>query len=320
MVSEEAKKKVRILAFWEKHGLEATLDAYDVKKRTLYMWKSLLKRSEGRPEILNNKSRAPRHRRRREWHPDVITEIKRVRKAYPNLGKEKIFVHLHAFCTERNLRCPKSRTIGRIIFDAPGKMRIFPKKVHHDGKIFQKKPLQTLRKPKGFKAEHPGHCVALDTIEIILWGKRIYIITMIDLYSRYALAHVTTSHASLAAKEFFDRIKTIFPYEIMHVLTDNGSEFMKHFDEELRRLCLTHWRTYPRTPKMNAHCERFNRTIQEEFLIHHTHLLSDPPRCNQELDTWLLWYNEVRPHWGLDLQSPMQFIHEYEKTVNECKM
>lgn len=320
MVSEAAKQKLRILVFWEKHGLEATLDAHGVKERTLYDWKKKLRESEGKPEALNDKSRAPKHTRTRSWHPDVLEEVRRIRKMHPNLGKEKVFVHLQAFCRNANLACPKARTIGRLIADAPDKMRTFPQKVRHDGTIMRKKRGQILRKPKKFKAEYPGHCIALDTIEIHLWGRRIYVITMVDLFSRFALAHVTTSHASQAARDFFQKIQTLFPYKITHVLTDNGSEFMKHFDEELRSMCLIHWRTYPKTPKMNAHCERFNRTIQEEFLMFHPHLLGDPPRCNTELSSWLSWYNEERPHWGLHLKTPLQIMREYDKLTHECKM
>ncbi|MBI5153430.1 MAG: DDE-type integrase/transposase/recombinase [Parcubacteria group bacterium] len=65
----------------------------------------------------------------------------------------------------------------------------------------------------------------------------------------------------------------VFPFPITFVLTDNGSEFKKHFDIALRELHLTHYHTYPRTPKMNAHIERFNRTIQEEFAMYHDGLL-----------------------------------------------
>jgi transposase InsO family protein len=56
---------------------------------------------------------------------------------------------------------------------------------------------------------------------------------------------------------------------------------MKHFSEELKRLHLTHYHTYPKTPKMNAHCERFNRTVQEEFADFHTQDLLTPVVFNR---------------------------------------
>ena len=143
-------------------------------------------------------------------------------------------------------------------------------------------------------------------------------ITFTDVYSRFSLAWATRSHASLAAKEFFDLVTLLFPHRLEHVLTDNGSEFMKHFDEELRRLHQTHWHTYPRTPKMNAHDERFNRTIQEEFVDYHETELLNPDVFNRKLIEWLLWYNGERPHWALDLKSPIQFL--IEQNPEECNM
>jgi transposase InsO family protein len=60
---------------------------------------------------------------------------------------------------------------------------------------------------------------------------------------------------------------------------------------------------------MNAHCERFNRTVQEEFVDYHEDLLfTDLGAFNDKLMDWLLWYNGERPHWALQLQSPLQFI------------
>ncbi len=77
------------------------------------------------------------------------------------------------------------------------------------------------------------------------------------------------SHGSEAAKQFFQIISGVFPYRLEHVLTDNGSEFMGHFDQELRGLHKVHWHTDPKTSRMNAHVERFTRTLEEEFLNYH---------------------------------------------------
>jgi transposase InsO family protein len=197
-------------------------------------------------------------------------------------------------------------------------MRVFPIKVRHNGQLVPRKRAKKARKPKNFVATHSGHCGAFDTVERFVHGARRYVITFTDVYSRFSLAWATRSHASLAAKEFFDLVTLLFPHRLEHVLTDNGSEFMKHFDEELRRLHKTHWHTYPRTPKMNAHDERFNRTIQEEFVDYHESELLNPDLFNQKLIEWLLWYNGERPHWALNLKSPIQFL--IEQNPEECNM
>jgi transposase InsO family protein len=84
-----------------------------------------------------------------------------------------------------------------------------------------------------------------------------------------------------AASHFLHLVSFVFPYNIENVLTDNGSEFKKHFHNSLAQQ-QTHWFTYPKTPKMNAHCERFNRTLQEEFVDYHRTDLIDLNSFNQK--------------------------------------
>ncbi|MGH8712528.1 MAG: DDE-type integrase/transposase/recombinase, partial [Casimicrobiaceae bacterium] len=103
---------------------------------------------------------------------------------------------------------------------------------------------------------------ALASIELRTEGQRRYIITCTDRHSHFAWAWATRSHASTAATQFFRLSQAVFPFAIESVLTDNGSEFQRYFAAELARLLCTHWHTFPQTPRMNAHCERFNRTVQ----------------------------------------------------------
>lgn len=317
MVSEKGKHKARVLSFWAKHGLEATEEAFGIRRRTLYYWRSQLMKGGGKLEALNEGSKAPHRRRKRSWPQVVTSEIRRLRTVHPNLSKEKLYPFLKAFCDAKGLCSPKTKTIGGIIADAPDKMRTVPMKIRPNGQRVRKKVKQE-RKPKGFKANSAGHCGAFDTVEMFLDGLRRYVITFTDLYSRFSFAWATKSHGSEAAKEFFNIVRDVFPYPLQYVLTDNGSEFMRHFDQELRRLHHTHWHTYPKTPKMNAHAERFNRTIEEEFIDYHEDLLVEPQAFNRELIPWLLWYNGERPHWGLKHKSPVQFL--MEQNPKECKM
>jgi transposase InsO family protein len=310
MVSEKAKERTRVLAFWERHGLEATMEAFQVSRRTIFRWREKLKEGGGKFESLNEQSRQPKHLRKREWPEGIKTEIKRLRNEHPNLGKEKIKKLLERFCDTKDM----------------GGLRIFPTKVHHNGQIVPRKRASRPRKPKDFRAEYPGHCGAFDTIEKIIHGSRRYVLTFTDIYSRFSVAWATTSHASMAAKEFFDVVRFLFPFELKYILTDNGSEFMKHFDDQIRELHKEHWHTYPKTPKMNAHAERFNRTIQEEYLDYHEGELLNPDHFNIGLMKHLLWHNTERPHHSINLQSPAEYIKKFQgQSLNtfpqqECQM
>ncbi len=215
---------------------------------------------------------------------------------------------LLGYCKRNQLECPSITTIGRLIKDQGG-LRTFPQKISHFGKIKPIKRRKRLRKPKNLQIKYPGHVVALDTIEEHLDGNRRYIITFEDIYTRFGFAWPTKSHASRAAAEFFDLCLRVFPFPIKFVLTDNGSEFAKDFSQKLKELHLTHYHTYPKTPKMNAHCERFNRTVQEEFSNYHKKELLDPEIFNQKILDYLLFYNTERVHNAFQNQmSPLQFI------------
>ena len=72
MVTEKALHRIRVLAFWERHGLGATMEAFSVKRRTLFLWKKKLKDGVGKPEVLNDGSRVPKKRRRRMWPKEVL--------------------------------------------------------------------------------------------------------------------------------------------------------------------------------------------------------------------------------------------------------
>jgi putative transposase len=324
MITKKALEKARILAFWEKFGLEAAMAAFGKKKRILYLWKSQLLRGSGKLEALNEKSRAPKIKRRRLWADEIKAALKRLREDHPNLGKDKLYPELLGFCAANGLKCPSITTIGRLIGDLGG-LRTFPQKIDHFGRIVKSKPKKVLRKPKYFKAEYPGHMVAFDTIELVIFKKKYYIITCEDIYTRMAFAWATTSHASLAAGEFFAKVIKLFPFPIANILIDNGSEFKKHFSQALQELCLRHYRTYPKCPKMNSHLERFNRTIQEEFANYHTGALLFIDNFNRLLIDWLDWYNTRRVHCAFNNKlSPLQFamslkVQELTQMPQECK-
>ena len=308
MITQKALHKTKILVFWQKHGLEATLDAFPVKRRTLFNWQSRFKSGGLKPEALNDKSKAPKTKRKRLWLPAIIEEIKRLRWEHPNLGKSKLYSELLEFCQDKNLKCPQISTIGRLIKDMGG-LRMHPQKVSHFGKVKLIKRNKVVRKPKNFVAKYPGHLVALDSIVKNIKGTRRYIITFEDVYTRFGFAWGTKSHASQAAKEFFELCLKIFPFPIDFVLTDNGSEFAKEFSKKLRELHFVHYHTYPRTPKMNAHLERFNRTIQDEFVDYHQDDLLIPEVFNTKLLDYLTWYNTKRVHCAFQNKlSPLQFI------------
>ncbi len=146
--------------------------------------------------------------------------------------------------------------------------------------------------------------------------------TMIDSNSRIAFAvTIPTKHTTHTAKvlaALIDGVTNDTNDNKFSILSDNGSEFMKDFDKLLQNRNLTHYWTYPRSPKMNAHNERFNRTIQEQFVDYNDDLLfSDIDLFNQKMADWLIGYNTEIPHHSLKMKTPVQYLIE---TNPQCYM
>ena len=319
MITEETKRRVKILVFWQKHGTEATKDAFQISRRTLFDWKKRLELGKGRLEFLTPKNKAPIKKRRRIWDPRLLEEIKRLRAEHPNLGAEKLYPLLLDFAdVEAIISCPKSSTIERLIQDLGG-LRTKPQKITGTGRIVRVNRAKVLRKPKNFQAFYPGHCLALDTVEKQRNGRRVYILTVIDLFTRTSFAIATKSHSSKTFAHFFYLVMQLFPYEITNVLTDNGSEFKKCLTILLSDKGITHYHTYPKTPKMNAHSESFNGTIQEEFVDYHLNLLfDDTDQFNEKLKEYLTFYNTKRVHWAFKNKlAPLEVLANSDYYLNQ---
>ena len=109
---------------------------------------------------------------------------------------------------------------------------------------------------------------------------------------------------------------SLFPKPPDIVLSDNGREFEAGFAEALAERGIRRWYTYPKTPKMNAHAERFNRTLQESFVDDHEDLLfTDLALFNRKPTEWLVFTNTERPHQGLDQQSPLSFTRNNQNGI-----
>ncbi len=325
MITEEAKRRYKILIHWDKYGIDSTKDAFNVSERTLWYWRKKLNDSNGKIESLNPNKRIPKNKRKRVWDIRIIKEITRLRTIYPNLGAKKIYPLLLSFAIDNSIdKCPKSITIERLIKDLGG-LKITPNKVSHFGKIKKMNRQKVLRKPKDLNPSYPGHVIAMDTVEKQKNGKRMYILTAIDIYTRTTFAIATKSHSSQTFAYFFYLIMKMFPYDIKNVLTDNGSEFKKYLNNLLKENNIVHYHTYPKTPKMNAHCESFNGTIQDEFVDYNINtLFTDTLSFNNKLNEYLLFYNTKRVHYAFkNKKTPIDVLMEseyYNSNLSpECK-
>ncbi len=154
--------------------------------------------------------------------------------------------------------------------------------------------------------ENPGDLVELDTIHLMKTPtERIYIFTLIDVYSRWTYARAYERANTKSALNFLARARMASSFSFLHIQSDHGPEFSTHFTE---RSGLPHRHSRVRTPNDNAHVERFNRTLQEECLDGVPRTL---PALNRALAIYLPYYNTKRLHFGLNLKTPAQVIPSY---------
>jgi transposase InsO family protein len=316
MIKAEALKRAKILTFWQEYGLQATIDAYGVKRSTLYLWKKNLVESKGKLESLNNKSRRPKTVRKRRIIDTVEEHIIQLRKDHPKLGKEKISKLLIDFCYKNNIEYEYSAsTVGRILTNLKER-RLLPKYIKLSiqggtGNLIERK---TTRKQKKLRIKHSQskkhhNLVQVDTIIYFINGIKRYIVTAINPRTDFAFALAYKSHSSANTRDFFIKLQEVSPFHITHVQTDNGSEFDKYFGEYMIKQKIVHYHNYPRCPKMNCFVERFNRSLKEEFANYNKNTLAyDLDLFNRKMIDYLLWYNCYRPHHSLNLESPLQFI------------
>lgn len=309
----EVERRLKILRFWQEHGTKATADAFDVSRRTLFRWQAALEGSQGRLDSLDPQFTIPKGRRKRNVIPEVERLIVAERTSHPRYGKKK----LQVFLKEAGYDLSESY-VGRVIHDLKER-NLLPRGKHLSffAKTGKHHEIQKPRRKKLRRVHKKG--MELDTIVRFTDGIKRYILTAIDVERKFAFALVYTNHSSVSAADFLKRVMEVCPFPIEELQTDNGSEFALYFEQACTSLGLTHFHTYPRSPKMNPFIERFNRTLSEDFIMQNRSLLRDDMWAfNQQMMDWLLWYNTRRPHESLGLISPLQYIVS-TLTAEECQ-
>jgi transposase InsO family protein len=153
----------------------------------------------------------------------------------------------------------------------------------------------------------PGILVEIDTIHVGAPDDRLYLYTLIDVCSRWSYAIPSLRIGTHHSLRFVDKAKIISPFDFQTLQSDHGSEFSKWFTKRITERGMAHRHSRVRTPNDNAHLERFNRTIQDECV---NRLPRNLRVWEKEIPEYLDWYNERRPHLGLELKTPIQKIAE----------
>ncbi len=300
-VSDVAQFRYHVICHYYKYGIQSTLEAFRLKKTTFHTSKKTYEKSGRRISSLIPHQTRPMTVRKMETDWRIVELIKQLRKEHGNVGQNIIKPFVDAYAKELGIKSIGLTTIGKVI---KRRHLTFEKKVYPQKQANKFKKLRVRKSPK---VRTPGF-VEMDSVVVYINYEKHLFMNVIDVFTKVALAVYVQDLSSATAKKVFKVFQQQNPTPIHTVQTDNGSEFLKSFHAYLEEQQIKHQFIYPRMPKINSFIERFNRTIQEEFILRNDEIYYDQKAFAQKLTKYLYWYNYQRPHASLRYMPPMSFI------------
>lgn len=300
----DAKQRLKWMDHYTSHGENASLTCryFGISRQTFYRWK---RRYNPRDlSTLESKSHVPQRRRQPTWGPELAQAALRLREEYPRWGKDKLAVLMHQGGWQVS-----TSMVGRILasLKARGVLREPPRNGISARKRQHPRPY-AIRKPKEYRPCHPGDLVEVDTLDVRpLPGKVLKHFTARDVVSRWDVVEVHTRATASLAAGFLDTLQQRMPFPIKAIQVDGGSEFQASFEQACQERGFHLFVLPPRSPKLNGHVERAQRTHTEEFYELYGGDLEIAP-LNLALQQWERVYNHVRPHQALAYLTPNQFL------------
>ena len=297
-------------------------------------------RDEGGIEALLDKNRKkPNFKNRVD--ETIERQVKEIAIEYPAFGQVRasnelrrkgIFVSpsgVRSIWLRNNLSCLKQR------------LRTLEKKSAQEGILLTESQIAALEKKKDddladgeIETFHPGYLGSQDTFYVgCLKGVgRIYQQTFVDTYCKVAFAKLYTTKTPITSADILnDKVLPLFEEHnmgVLRILTDRGTEYCGKPDSHDYQLYLAvndidHTKTKARSPKTNGICERFHKTILQEFyqVAFRKKIYDSLEELQKDLDIWIDYYNNERTHQGKVCggRTPMQTFLE-GKTIWQQKV
>jgi transposase InsO family protein len=305
-VSPAAKTRGRWFDHYAAHqNVSFTCRHFGISRETFYYWRRRYDPAD--LQTLETRSSRPRVPRARTWTEAQVQAVQRLREEHPRWGKDK----LQRLLQQEGIALSVSM-VGRILSSLRARGQLLEPR----GRISARKRSlprpYAQRKPKDYTPSAPGDLVEVDTLDVRPCpGTSLKQFTAIDVVGRHCvleLASAATATLATRVLDAFDR----FPFPVRAIQIDGGSEFKGAFEAACQERELPLYVLPPRSPKLNGHVERSQRTHTEEFW----ECTPTPPQLaalRPALRAWEQVYNTVRPHQALGYLTPQQFWEAYQR-------
>lgn len=131
---------------------------------------------------------------------------------------------------------------------------------------------------------------------------------IIDIFSRYKDAVILNQLDQDGSIIALTKILSRLPFKPIFLQTDNGLEFQERFHEIVKAKGLKHHYVHKNTPNENAVIERSFRTDEDEFFFFKYKGAKDYDDLREQFSSFLRFYNQERPHLGINLQTPLEVV------------
>lgn len=303
---------------------------------TFYRYQNA-KQEGGVEALFEANRRKPNVRNRVEQH--IEDAVCKMALDQPAFGQTRVSNELRKeglFISPAGVRCVWMR---HDLESFKKRLKALEAKVAEEGILLTEAQLAALEKKKEddivhgeIETHHPGYLGSQDTFYVgTLKGVgRIYQQTFVDTYSKWAAAKLYTTKTPITGADLLnDKVLPVFAEQgmsVIRILTDRGTEYCGKLETHDYQLYLAlndieHTKTKAFHPQTNGICERFHKTILDEFyrVTFRRKLYSTLEELQADLDDWIRYYNHDRTHQGKVCcgRTPMQTMMDGKEAYDE---
>lgn len=310
------QNKIGLLRLAEELGnVSRACKVMGVSRDTFYRYQELVE--EGGVENLIEKTRRKPNLKNRidEQSEQAVTAFALEYPAYGQVRASNELRKRGVFVSPAGVRCIWLR---HDLETFKKRLKLLEQKAQAEGLILTEAQVIALEKKKEddiacgeIETAHPGYLGSQDTFYVgnLKGVGKIYQQTFVDTYSKVAFCKLYTTKTPITSADLLnDRVLPFFEsYDVglLRMLTDRGTEFCGKTESHDYELFLAvkdieHTKTKTKHPQTNGICERFHKTILNEFyqITFRKKLYQSLEELQVDLDAWLIEYNELRTHQG----------------------